>query len=163
MSSLKSPKNSMTMYVFVPWGLALQLDVDKAACNRCFSDVFQNLCRSESIKDNIFGKFWCFRTHLDIKLIETNPAILIIPFFVTFSQSQELFLAATFVTICQMTARTNALVLTRDHVIIIPSTGDKVCVLREPRFSVFGESSASWMYSTQSESRISRPWGTTPS
>ena len=29
------------MYVYVPWGLALELDVDKAAHNRCFTDVFQ--------------------------------------------------------------------------------------------------------------------------
>ena len=33
----------MTLYVYVPWGLALELDVDKAARNRCFSDVFQIL------------------------------------------------------------------------------------------------------------------------
>ena len=139
----------------MPWGLALELDVDKAAHNRCFTDVFQIFCKSESIKDHIFGWFRWFSKHSDLKpSLHVFPAILVIPFFVTFSQSQELFLAATFVTICQMTARTNALVLTREHVIIIPSTGHKVYVPREPRFSVFGESSASWKYSTQSESHI---------
>ena len=45
----------MTMYVYVPFGLALELDVDKAARNSCFSDVFQFLCRSESTKYHIFG------------------------------------------------------------------------------------------------------------
>ena len=45
------------MYVYVPWGLSLQIDVDKAARNRCFSDVFNFFADQSLSKITYLGSF----------------------------------------------------------------------------------------------------------
>ena len=45
------------MYVYVPFGLALELDVDKAARNSCFSDVFQFFADQNLLNITYLGSF----------------------------------------------------------------------------------------------------------